>query len=108
MQCIGHDAVTSGFIGRVTRQSPDGPEPPPPLVRVFRASLRMNKPLTSTFGRRLLRLWGEFVGSYSTPAYGKKAARQCTRADTLGVRGSRWAAALGSMARAVCSAMHLP
>ena len=34
-----------------------------------RAFLRTHRPLTSTFGRRLVRLWGEFVGTYSAPAY---------------------------------------
>lgn len=32
---------------------------------VFRALLRMHRPLTSMFGRRLVGLWGEFVGTYS-------------------------------------------
>jgi hypothetical protein len=37
--------------------------------RRFRASLHTHKPLTSIFGRRLLRLWGQFVGTYSALAY---------------------------------------
>ena len=52
--------------------------PPPPSTGVFRVFLRTHRPLTSTFGRRLLCLWGQFVGSYSTSAQGKKAARQGT------------------------------
>jgi hypothetical protein len=31
--------------------------------------LRMHRPLTSTFGRRFLCLWGQFVGTYSAFAY---------------------------------------
>ena len=43
--------------------------PPPPSTGVFRAFLRMHRPLTSMFGRRLLCLWGQFVGTYSALAY---------------------------------------
>ena len=46
-----------------------GPEPPPPSTGALRASLRMHRPLTSVFGRRLLCFWGQFVGTYSVPAY---------------------------------------
>jgi len=37
--------VTSGFVGSVTRWSPDGPEPPPPSTGVFRAFSNVHKPL---------------------------------------------------------------
>jgi hypothetical protein len=43
--------------------------PPPPNTGVFRAFLRMHRPLTSMFGRRFLCLWGQFVGTYSALAY---------------------------------------
>ncbi len=37
---------------------------------ILAASLRTHKPLTYTsmFGSAVCRLWGEFVGSYSSPA----------------------------------------
>jgi hypothetical protein len=43
--------------------------PPPPSTGVFRAFLRTHRPLTSMFGRWLLCLWGQFVGTYSALAY---------------------------------------
>ena len=46
----------------------DASDPPPPSTGVFRAFLHTRRPLTSMFGSAACRLWGEFVGSYSTPA----------------------------------------
>jgi hypothetical protein len=53
----------------VTRRSQLHGSPPPPSTGVFRAFVRMHRLLTSTFGRRLLCLWGQFVGTYSALAY---------------------------------------
>ena len=53
----------------VTRRSKVDVFPPPPSMGVSRAFLRMHRALTSMFGRRLLRLWGQFVGTYSAFAY---------------------------------------
>ena len=65
----------------------------------FRVPVRMHKPLTSTFGRRLVRLWGQFVGTYSTPAHAGWAGRQGTggppRCGLARRRGRRSSAAQG-------------
>jgi hypothetical protein len=42
--------VNSRFVGSATRESSDGPEPPPPIMGVSRAFLRMHRPLTGMFG----------------------------------------------------------
>jgi hypothetical protein len=82
-------------------------EPPSPSTGAFRAYVRMHRPLTSTFGSAACRLWGEFVGSYSTPAWGNKAARQGTGGPTrceFAHRGGRRAsAAQGMPYAALCS-----
>jgi hypothetical protein len=83
-----HKARTSRFVGSVARRVRHGPEPPPPSTGVFRAFLRMHRPLTSMFGRRLLCLWGQFVGTYSALAYAAYAGWRWTRAGcTLRFRG---------------------
>ena len=53
----------------ITRRSEVQILPPPPSTDAFGASLRTHRPLTSMFGRRLLCLWGQFVGTYSALAY---------------------------------------
>ena len=50
--------------------------PPPPLAAGSRAPLHMRKPLTSSFRLAVCRLWGLFVGTYSTSAYAGLAGRQ--------------------------------
>jgi hypothetical protein len=62
-------ATTSTFARTEVRAAREPTEPPPPSRGIFRAFLRTHKPLTSTFGRRLLGLWGQFVGTYSALAY---------------------------------------
>lgn len=57
----------------VSTKSWNGTLPPPLSTGVFRASLRMHRPLTSKFGRRLLCLRGQFVGTYSALAYAAQA-----------------------------------
>ncbi len=54
----------------------DGCEPPPPSSVIFRASLPMHKPLTSSFRLAGARLWGEFGGPCSPAAYADYAGRQ--------------------------------
>jgi hypothetical protein len=53
----------------ITLRSEVDISPPPPSRGVFRASLRTHRPLTNMYGRRLLCSWGQFVGTYSVPAY---------------------------------------
>jgi hypothetical protein len=83
------------LIGLITRRSEVQILPPPPSRGDFLASLRTHRPLTSTFGQRLLCLWGQFVGTYSALAYaayagwrgGGRPAR-CDFAVEVGVRRS--------------------
>jgi hypothetical protein len=69
MRLHKHGATTSIFAAPEDRAARNATVPPPPSTGVFRASLRMHRPLTSMFGRRLLRLLGQFVGTYSVLAY---------------------------------------
>lgn len=62
------DSATSVF-GVAGAESRSIAATPRPSTGVFRAFLRMHRPLTSTFGRRLLCLWGLFMGTYSAFAY---------------------------------------
>ncbi len=63
----GRIISTFGVAGAVGRGF--AAKPPPPSTGVSRASLRMQRPLTSMLGRRPLCLWGQFVGTYSALAY---------------------------------------
>ena len=75
---------------------------------VFERLLRTHRPLTSMFGRRLLCLWGLFVGSYSALAYAAYARwRGRGRPARCG-----FAVKVGSgealHRHALCMPMHLP
>ena len=63
-----HDATTSAFAPPEDPAARNATVPPPPLVADFGRLLHTHKPLTSMFGSAACRLWGECVGSYSTPA----------------------------------------
>ena len=87
--------MTSSFAEMRTRWSPDGPEPPPPSMGVFCASLHTHRPLTSMLGSATCRLWGEFVGSLLSSCVGQKGgAPGHERADTLA-----WKYATGDVTR---------
>jgi hypothetical protein len=109
-----HEARTSCFVGSVTRRVRHGPEPPPPITGVFRAFLRMHRPLTSMFGRRLLRLWGQFVGTCSALAYaayagwrGRWRCIRCGFAVEVGVRPrSAWACPMHAYAVALIKVLE--
>ena len=103
-----HAALTGYFVGSATRRVRHGPEPPPPSTGVFRAFLRMHRPLTSMFGRRLLCLWGQFVGTYSALAYaacagwrGRERPVRCGFAAEAGSGGA-------VHRHALCMPMQLP
>ena len=57
-RCTGATMVTSTFAEFEAAAYGELVKPPPPSTGVLRASLRMHRPLTSTFGRRPLCLWG--------------------------------------------------
>jgi hypothetical protein len=61
-----HDGTTSVFVHQEDRAGRETIVPPPPLVAVFGRLLHTHKPLTSHFAPAVCRLWGQFVGSYST------------------------------------------
>ena len=67
-RCLGTPRRSAYNSSVVTSQST-----PPPSRTAFPALLRMHKPLTSMFGRRLLCLWGQFVGTCSHLAYAAHA-----------------------------------
>ena len=66
---LGNRLVLNSGAGLITQRSQVQILPPPPSTGVLGAFLRMHRPLTSMFGRRLLRLLGQFVGTYSALAY---------------------------------------
>jgi hypothetical protein len=56
--------------------------PPPLSVAAFGCLLHTHKPLTSSSRSAVCRLWGQFVGTYSTCAYAAYAGRQGTAEAT--------------------------
>jgi hypothetical protein len=70
-----------------------------PSRGAFRAFLRMHRPLTSMFGRRLLCLWGQFVGTYSALAYAACAGgRGRERPVHCGFAAKAWVGRSGAYA----------
>ncbi len=98
--CSERTVIGCVGVRLTTQKSTVHRSPPPPSKGVFRAFLRMHRPLTSTFGRRFLCLWGQFMGTYSTSAQGKRAARKGTIGATrwgFAHRGGRRASAAQGM-----------
>ncbi len=81
-----HGAPTSFFAATEARAARFPTVPPPPRFGVFRAFLRMHRPLTSMFRSATCRLWGQFVGTICgdllTVCVCKEAARQGTAVAT--------------------------
>ncbi len=60
--CLQEDSRTCGSFGSQLDQLRLTGIPPPPSTGLFRASLRMHKPLTSIFGRRFCVFGDSFWG----------------------------------------------
>ena len=103
-----HGPPTSRFVATEVRAARKPTVPPPPSKADFRTSLRMHRPLTSMFGRRLLCFWGQFVGTYSALAYAAQAGwRERERPVRCGFAFEvGWGGALHR--HALCMPMQLP
>jgi hypothetical protein len=76
LSCEPHHRTTRTVANSVGANSSIGP--PPLLVADFGRLLPTHKSLTSISGLTVCRLWGLFVGSYSTSAYARWAGRRGT------------------------------
>ena len=82
------DAVISRYAGLYAESAVLGAKPPPPSTGALRPSLHMHRPLTGMFGRRLLRLWGELLGTVRHERCARTGSASRNEPQSVGVGAS--------------------
>jgi hypothetical protein len=92
----------------ITQRSRVQIPPPPPSIGASRGFLRTHRPLTSTFGRRLLCLWGQFSGTCSAVRTQPMRGGADASGRHAAVSRSRFGLSQALHRHALCMPMQLP